>query len=185
MNWPLVVALGLLCLVLFLVERTGIRTTLQLSFRGDIRREAAFLAQYAQSACTPLVFILVWQLDDRTRALVLLAIVAGTAVIGMILKRLLGRVRPNREHSGRFLGPTFKHANHRESFPSNHSATAVALSVVLSQYYPNAAITFWALAVITALLRCMQDAHWPSDIVAGVLMGYVLAHYSLNAFGMS
>jgi undecaprenyl-diphosphatase len=185
MNWTLVTALGAITLILLLVERRGRRTTLQLSFRGDIKRETAFLSQYAQSACTPLVFILVWQLDPGhfRRAIALLTAVAGTSIVGMILKRLLGRVRPNREHAGRFLGPALRHANYRESFPSNHSATAFALSTVLARYYPSAAITFWGLAVLTAMLRYVQDAHWPSDIVAGVLMGYVVAHYALVAFG--
>jgi membrane-associated phospholipid phosphatase len=60
----------------------------------------------------------------------------------------------------------------------------MALSTVLARYYPDAAITFWALAIITALLRYVQDAHWPSDIVAGLLLGYMTAHYALVAFGV-
>jgi membrane-associated phospholipid phosphatase len=187
MNLVLVSILGGLCILLIIAERLGMRATLQLSFRGDIKRETACLSQYAQSACTPICFILVWQLDPKgyQAALALLAAVSVTAVAGMVLKRLLGRARPNREHAGRFLGPSFRHANHRESFPSNHSATAVALSVVLARYYSSAAVTFWALAIITALLRYVQDAHWPSDIVAGMLLGYVIAHYTLVLCGMA
>jgi membrane-associated phospholipid phosphatase len=187
MNWWLVAGLLALTLILLLIERRGVRATLQLSFRGDIKRETAFLAQYGQSVCTPLVFILVWQLDPREHvaAFALFSAVAGTALIGMILKRLFGRVRPNREQAGRFLGPALRHANYRESFPSNHTATSLALSTVLARFYPSAAATFWALAAITALLRYVQDAHWPSDIVAGLLLGYVVAHYALVAFGVS
>jgi membrane-associated phospholipid phosphatase len=187
MNWWLVAGLSALTIILLLVERRGVRTTLQLSFRGDIKRETAFLAQYGQSVCTPLVFILVWQLDPREylAAFALLSAVAGTALVGLILKRLFGRVRPNRESAGAFLGPSFRHANYRESFPSNHTATSLALSAVLARFYPSAAVTFWALAAITALLRYVQDAHWPSDITAGLLLGYICAHYALVAFGVA
>ena len=187
MNWWLVGGLVALTVVLLLVERRGLRTTLQLSFRGDIRRETAFLAQYGQSVCTPLVVLLVWQLDPREHvaAFALAAAVASTALVGMVLKRGLGRVRPNRERAGAFLGPSWRHANHRESFPSNHTATSLALSVVLARFYPSAAVTFWALAAVTALLRYVQDAHWPSDIAAGCLLGYVCAHYALVAFGVA
>lgn len=187
MNWWLVAALLALTMILLLIERRGVRTTLQLSFRGDIKRESAFLAQYGQSVCTPLVFVLVWQLDPREHlaALALLSAVAGTALVGVILKRLFGRVRPNRERAGQFLGPTLAHASYRESFPSNHTATSVALSAVLAGFYPTAAVTFWALAAITALLRYVQDAHWPSDIAAGLLLGYVCAHFALVAFGVA
>lgn len=187
MNSAVPIILLVATVALLIIERTGMRMTLQLGFRGDIRRETAFLSQYAQSVCTPLCCVLVWQLDPREHkaAFALLAAVGATGLIGMILKRLLGRVRPNREHAGRFLGPSLRHSNHRESFPSNHTATAVALSVVLARFYPPAAITFWALAVATATLRYVQDAHWPSDIVAGLLVGYLISHYTLVALGIS
>ena len=186
MNWWLAAGLLALTFILLLVERRGVRITLQLSFRGDIKRETAFLAQYGQSVCTPLVFVLVWQLDPREHvaAFTLLSAVAGTALVGVILKRLFGRVRPNRERAGAFLGPSFQHANFRESFPSNHTATSLALSAVLARFYPSAAPIFWALAAATALLRYVQDAHWPSDIVAGLLLGYVCAHVVLLASGV-
>ncbi len=186
MSWTVSLILSAITVTLIIAERVGLRPTLQLKLNGDWKRETAFLAQYAQAACTPICFVLVWQLDpkEHVAALALLVAVCGTALIGMILKRLLGRVRPNREDAGKFLGPSFKNANFRESFPSNHTASAFALSTVLAHLYPAAGITFWALAGITALLRYVQDAHWPSDIVAGVLMGYVVAHYTLVAFGL-
>ena len=98
MHWWVLFILGIASVVLIIAERMGMRATMQLSFRGDIRREAAFLAQYAQSVCTPLICILVWQLDPRgyKAALAVLAAVGATAVIGMFLKRSFGRVRPLR-----------------------------------------------------------------------------------------
>ena len=73
------------------------------------------------------------------------------------------------------LGPSWKHANYRESFPSSHSACAVALSVVLAAYYPPAAVTFWVLAIACACLRYVLDAHWPSDVLGGIALGYAVA----------
>ena len=89
------------------------------------------------------------------------------------------RVRPGRENAGKFLGPSLKHANYRESFPSSHSACAVALTVALAYLYPQGVITFWALALICAGLRYVLDAHWPSDVLAGVAVGYGLAHLTI------
>ena len=37
------------------------------------------------------------------------------------------------------------------------------------------AATFWTLAVICGLLRYVLDAHWPSDIIGGIVTGYVIA----------
>ena len=41
------------------------RTTLDLHFKGDLKRETRWFAQYGQSACTPVAFLLVWDLDPR------------------------------------------------------------------------------------------------------------------------
>ena len=113
----------------------------------------------------------------------MIAVVAASAV-AMLIKRLVSRVRPGHDNAGRFLGPSLKHANYRESFPSSHSASAVALSVVLAAYYPHAAATFWVLALVCAGLRYVMDAHWPSDVLAGIAVGYVIAHLTVHAAGL-
>ncbi|HTL27861.1 MAG TPA: phosphatase PAP2 family protein [Tepidisphaeraceae bacterium] len=173
------------CVILLALELRGVRTTLQLSFRGDVKRETAFLAQYGQSVATPLAAIIAWQFhpQDIKTPIAIVSAVLSTSISCMILKRLLGRVRPNRENAGKFLGPSFKHANHRESFPSSHSACAIALTVALSCFFPQAKITWWVLAIITALLRYVLDAHWPSDVLGGVALGYVVAYLVLRGFG--
>ena len=181
MSFVVIVVLLVVCGVLMLVERSGARTTLDLHFKGDLKRETRWFAQYGQSACTPVAFLLVWDLDPRgLRVALPIAIgVTATALLAMVLKRLIGRVRPGRENAGKFLGPTFRHANFRESFPSSHAACAVALSALLARTYPQAALTFWALAAICAALRYVLDAHWPSDIVAGALVGYGVAELTM------
>jgi undecaprenyl-diphosphatase len=161
------------------VERMGVRTRLALPFKGDIKRESRFLAQYGQLVCTAIVAILVWQLDpDRSRkgrVVPTVVAVCLASLMAFAAKRLLGRVRPGHEQAGRFLGPTLSHANYRESFPSSHSACAVALSAGLAWMYPAAAATFWTLAVICACLRYLMDAHWPSDVLGGAALGYACA----------
>jgi membrane-associated phospholipid phosphatase len=92
-------------------------------------------------------------------------------------------VRPRRENAGKFLGPTWKHANWRESFPSSHSACAIALSVSLSILYPQAMVVFWSFGIITAVLRYLMDAHWPSDVLVGVAWGYVVGHVVMGLWG--
>jgi membrane-associated phospholipid phosphatase len=186
MSIPLLLILIAACIVMLLVERSGARTTLHLTFKGDVKRETLFLQQWGQSVATPLAALLVWQLEVPARrnaaALAVLVAPAMGSAACFVLKRLLGRVRPNRENAGKFLGPSLKHDNARESFPSSHSACAVALSVALAHLYPNAALTFYALGVITALLRYVLDAHWPSDVIGGVALGYGCAYAALRIF---
>lgn len=177
MSILVVIALGLLALVMLGLEASGFRTTLRLSFKGDVKRETAFLAQYGQSVATPLAgwFVYIGTGDWRpATAVVLTVLVASVAC--MILKRLLGRMRPERPNAGRFTGPSLRHDNARESFPSSHSACAWALSVSLALIWPEAMVIFYALAWITAVLRYVLDAHYPSDVLAGILLGYVTGH---------
>src|SRR4051794_7359727 len=160
MNWPLLLILLIACGLMMLLEWRGVPTTLQLSFKGDIKRETAFLAQWGQSVSTPLAGLLVWQLDPlhRRDAFIMVGGVIGASIVCFLLKRSLGRVRPNREHAGRFLGPSLKHANYRKIFPSSHSACAIALSVFLPPLSPPAAITFWGLGIATSVIRYILDA---------------------------
>jgi membrane-associated phospholipid phosphatase len=186
MNLALLIGLIVACVVIMVIERFGLPTTLQLSFRGDIKRETQFLAQYGQAVCTVVVGVLVWELDPGHRNYIvpLVITVAVTSFAAFVIKRVGGRMRPKHPNAGRFMGPSLKHDNARESFPSSHSACAMALSVMLAHAYPQAAGAFWTLALITAALRYVLDAHWPSDVVGGIALGYGMAWVMIRAFGV-
>ncbi|HEX8341073.1 MAG TPA: phosphatase PAP2 family protein [Tepidisphaeraceae bacterium] len=183
--------------VLMALESTGVPMTLRLAFKGDIKRESQWLAQFGQSVATAVAVALIFCFEragDATpwhgfpgylkRPVAVAAAVVGSSLCVYVIKRLSGRVRPLHERAGRFLGPSWKHANWRESFPSSHSTCAMALAVALSVLYPQAAAVFWPLGVITAALRYVMDAHWPSDVLAGMGVGYVVAHLVMRSFGL-
>jgi undecaprenyl-diphosphatase len=189
MNYTILAILLGASVVLMILERLGLPTTLRLEFKGDIKRETRWLAQYGQAVSVFVAAALVWELDDdherRTRTIIaLLTASIGAGLIGMFIKKLTGRVRPGREHAGKFLGPTLSHANWRESFPSNHTAGALAMSAVLATVYPHAAITFWTLGAVCAMLRYILDAHWPSDVMAGAALGLSTAIVTLHAVSL-
>lgn len=189
MNLTLLGGLVALCIMLLVLERRGLKTTLKLNMKGDVKRETRWIAQYGQLACTGVAALLVFQLDPRPQrgriALVLMGTVAATGIGAMLVKRLCSRVRPGHENAGKFLGPSLKHANYKESFPSSHSASAVALSVMLAALYPNAAATFWVLALSCAVLRYILDAHWPSDVAGGIALGYAVASGAIHLARLS
>ena len=149
MNVMFLISLLGACGALMILETWGLPTTLALSFKGDVKRETRWLAQYGQFVCTAVAALLMIQLDTRPfryrAAGVVCLTVLASSLIAMVIKRLLSRVRPGRENAGKFLGPSWSHANYKESFPSSHSACAVAFSVMLSIYYPNGIVTFWSL----------------------------------------
>lgn len=61
------------------------------------------------------------------------------------------------------------------SFPSGHTLHAVAFSMVALSYYPALA---WLLLPFTALVafsRLVLGLHYPSDVLAGVLIGVTIS----------
>jgi membrane-associated phospholipid phosphatase len=183
---PIIViaSLAVLSVIMMVLERRGLSTTLKLTMKGDVKRETRLLAQYGQLVWTFLTALLIWQLDPRWMKIgwALWTAVIGSTTVALGIKRLSGRIRPGRERAGQFTGPSLGHANYRESFPSSHSTSAIAYSVVLAAAYPHAAITFWTLGIICAFLRYVMDAHWPSDVLAGVALGYLGGLVSLSIF---
>lgn len=173
--------------VMIVLEMRGAKVVLQLPFKGDIKRESLWLQQWGQFVATFFVMLFIYSFETNREGIEkswsLAAAVFSASIVCFAIKRTVGRVRPNRENAGHFLGPTWKHANWRESFPSSHSACAIALSVGLTEMYPQATLVLWFLGVACAVLRYLMDAHWPADVLAGIAIGYGLGHWVMNAFG--
>src|SRR5262245_23193712 len=83
MNLTVLIILVAACVVLFVLERTGVPTTLELHFKGDIKRESRWFAQYGQSMCTPVAALLVWQLDPKPglKPVMIVTAVLGTSIV--------------------------------------------------------------------------------------------------------
>jgi membrane-associated phospholipid phosphatase len=57
------------------------------------------------------------------------------------------------------------------SFPSGDAAWAFAMAVSLSVVLPRWRTLWWFLAVVTAVERVLESAHYPSDVTAGAALG--------------
>lgn len=69
-----------------------------------------------------------------------------------------------------------------QSFPSAHTAGAVALAYALSRIYPAGRHWFYLLVVFCALNRVTGNAHFASDVCWGAALGYALAAFVDGAF---
>lgn len=92
---------------------------------------------------------------------------AGITV--QILKHLIGRARPRVGNYLLFIGPTFQ--IDYDSFPSGHTTMAFCLAVVLSDYAPRYSVLFYLFALLIGIYRIDVLAHFPSDVLAGALVG--------------
>jgi undecaprenyl-diphosphatase len=64
------------------------------------------------------------------------------------------------------------------SFPSGHTLHAVAFTLVLVSYYPDFAWLTVPFTALVALSRLVLGLHYPSDVVAGALIGAAIVFVS-------
>jgi membrane-associated phospholipid phosphatase len=98
-----------------------------------------------------------------------LGTIAATSVIAnQGLKRAIVRRRPPRS-----LVPGVRRAPAKSSssFPSGHTASAVAFLVVVGRRHPRLALPLAALATTVGLSRVSTGLHYPSDVIAGGALG--------------
>lgn len=61
------------------------------------------------------------------------------------------------------------------SFPSGHTATSFAAATVLSVYAPRWRVPFFLLATAIGLSRIYNGMHYPTDVLAGAVLGVLTA----------
>lgn len=57
------------------------------------------------------------------------------------------------------------------AFPSGHAAIIFAVALLLNYFYPKKMIWAYALAIWVSLTRVYIGVHYPSDILAGCILG--------------
>ena len=98
--------------------------------------------------------------------------VALSGLLVNLLKVLFGRARPRLldQFGAHYFDPlTFGYLN--ASFPSGHSTTVGAIVGILMIWFPRWSLLIVELGLFFAATRIAAQAHYPSDVVAGFLLG--------------
>ena len=139
---------------------------------GYIRALAVGLAHSGDSWFWILGLGVLWWFGDaywKRLAVVMLIGIVITALIVMAIKFTVRRRRPQGEW-GRIYRSTDPH-----SFPSGHAARCTMLSVLALGFGPlwlGLIMLVWAPLV--GLARTVMGVHYPSDIIAGMVLGVIL-----------
>ncbi len=151
----------------------GILLWIQTFLRGVLDPVVAFYTQLGDAGFMWIVLtvvLLLWKKTRRAGVASAIALVCSLICTNLILKHLFTRPRPWLEVAG--LVPIVNETD-PNSFPSGHTSAAFA---AVCAWWPNlpwkwAKITAVGLAALMALSRLYVGVHYPSDVLAGVLVG--------------
>ena len=125
----------------------------------------------------PLILVSLLYIYRASSLRLLLVLALGVALSDVlsyrVVKSLIDRPRPfqNSEISswvrkvGDASGP---------SFPSNHAANCFAGAVILAWYFKSKRYFFYGFAGLVAISRVALGVHYPSDVLAGAMLGIVV-----------
>ncbi|CTQ63868.1 phosphatase PAP2 family protein [Roseibium alexandrii] len=108
--------------------------------------------------------------------------VAASGIVVLIIKWSLGRARPKLyEEFGPVHFDFLAFHGKFTSFPSGHSTTVAALATALCFIFPAYRWLIVVSAFWLAFSRVMAGAHYPSDVIAGTLLGMTFTFFTVRA----
>jgi undecaprenyl-diphosphatase len=109
---------------------------------------------------------------------------AAVAAVGFLLYRLLKNRLVRERPFVRLVGiECFMAPLDRYSFPSGHTLHAVSLTLTACAYVPMLAAILIPFTLAVAASRVILGLHYPSDVLAGAVLGVALAAAGNAAFG--
>jgi undecaprenyl-diphosphatase len=97
-------------------------------------------------------------------------------ILQQIIKNLFSRQRPyvSHEEISIVINPP-----DRFSFPSGHTAGAFVLVFFFWYFYPFLFVPMLVIATLIAFSRMYLGLHYPTDVMAGVVLGYISARLGI------
>jgi len=109
----------------------------------------------------------------------LCALILSTILGEGILKHVVQRIRPSADIPAinMLIAKPLSY-----SFSSGHAASSFAAAGVLSKYFKKYALGFLGLASLIAFSRLYLYGHYPTDVVAGIILGLICSEIIIYIF---
>ena len=112
----------------------------------------------------------------KTGFAMMIALMMGLVVCNMILKPGVARIRPYdlQESMGVMINLLIE-KQHDYSFPSGHTIASFEAAVVLLKNSKKMGIPAMILAVLISFSRLYLYVHYPTDVIASIILGTIFA----------
>jgi len=142
---------------------------------GAMRRVSAAADYSRLSIAAGVILALGWgPRGRRAAASGLVSLGATSAVVNAVVKLVGRRRRPDRAAAEVPRARQVRMPGSR-SFPSGHTAAAVAFASGVGRVMPVAALPLHALAAVVGYSRVHTGVHYPGDVLAGAVLGAMIA----------
>ncbi len=147
----------------------SIHDELQCQLLDNLSNGFRFTADIRTNLFIPLALYTIGEEKECQAAkLATTSLVLSTATV-FGLKSTINRQRP----SGDF--PRWD-----SSFPSGHTATAFATSVIYAHHYPKLTIPLLLYSSLVGFSRVYTEEHYPTDVLAGMALGAGISYLVLK-----
>lgn len=157
-----------------------IRDNLSCSFLDKVMPVITSLADAGIFWIIVAVIMLCFKRTRKAGLTVGIALIFGLAVGNGMLKPLIGRVRP---YDVKGIEPIIEKL-HDGSFPSGHTLASFEAAGALMLRDKRFGIPALVLAIVIAFSRLYLYVHYPTDVLAGIVLGLLfafLAYLVVNA----
>tara|TARA_A100001388_G_scaffold258774_1_gene225560 strand:- start:82 stop:630 length:549 start_codon:yes stop_codon:yes gene_type:complete len=145
-----------------------------------LRRLAAFVSHSGDGHLYGIITLVIFLTQAPGSTKFLLAGLIAFSIelpVYFFLKKKVGRPRPKDTMVGVnvWIVPSDQF-----SFPSGHTAAAFLMATLLAAFFPSLTTWVFSWAVMIGLSRLLLTVHFPTDILAGALLGLLAANLGLS-----